>query len=62
MSSKNLDYLDPDNLTLKEIRSRLHQMEVESDVHQQKKIYFANIYREAIKDHLNRTKIKDKLE
>jgi hypothetical protein len=60
--SKNFQYVDPDNLRMPDIKSRLHAMEIEFDVYQQKKNYYCEIYRRALEDPANREKIKDRLE
>ena len=51
-----------DSLTKNELKSRLHQMEIDFNTHEQKKRYYEELYDKAIKITANRKKIEDKLQ
>lgn len=62
ISDDELYIEDGENLTKNELKSRLHQMELEYDNSNQRKKYFVDLYNKAIKYFNNRKKIKERLE
>ena len=52
---------DGENLTKNELKSRLHQMEIEFDNTNQRKNYFVDLYNKALKYPINKKKIEERI-
>ena len=60
-NGKQLVIYPPSKFTINELRSRLHQMDVDFDQEKRVKSYFCELYERAVKDLNNRIKIIDKI-
>jgi hypothetical protein len=61
ISEDELHIEDGENLTKNELKSRLHQMEIEYDNTNQRKNYFVDLYNKALKYSTKRKKIEERL-